>query len=117
MHARTSPTPFTRLWSITDIITERARTWLCPTTIYYSIKREKREILEREERETYKREKREILEGDERERRTEREDKQARSPRERKEKGVWLGTERVLWHSCWKSRTSFIIRILWTQLF
>ncbi len=33
------PYPSTRLWSVADIISKRARTWLCPTTIYYSIKR------------------------------------------------------------------------------
>jgi hypothetical protein len=86
VHARTSPTPFTRLWSITDIITERARTWLCPTTIYYSIKREKREILEREERETYKREKREILEGEERETYRERRQAGTLAKREQRER-------------------------------
>ena len=76
---------------------------------YYSTVSKERDVQEREKRETYKRERRE--------RRTETEDRQARSPRERKEKGVRLGTKRVLWRSCWKSRTSFIIRILWKQLF
>jgi hypothetical protein len=66
MHARTSPTPSTRLWSITDIITERARTWLCPTTIYYSIKRETRDVREKRERYTREREEKDIQEREER---------------------------------------------------
>ncbi len=63
--------------------------------------RERREMYKREERDVQEREERDVLEREERrtrergERCTEREDRQARSPRERKEKGVLIGSEQA----------------------
>jgi hypothetical protein len=70
--ARThKPYPSTWLWSVADIIiSERTRTWLCPTTIYCGI-RDKRTYVRRDVGE---REKRDVRRERE-ERRTEREER------------------------------------------
>ncbi len=101
------------------VLPPRFNTVLERETYYSTIsERETRDVLEREERDVQERDKRRTYKREERrtrergERRTEREDRQARSPREKKEKGVLMGRERaddsgpngffVLWRSCWK---------------